>query len=300
MSEANARVIRLLDLVPFLRANPGLNLKEIANQFHMTVPDLVSDLDLLMVCGLPGYTPLELIDLSTDGGYVTLREPQNLEYPRNFTESESLILRIALLALLEESPESLQSEIQELIAKLEEQVSLHTSSENMAFVPDSIRNWRRIGEEAVIKNHKVEISYRNDTKDEVSSRKISLIRQYEHEGEFHWDAWCHLVNARRTFNLRKIVSARILDEPSEVGELSGDSVPITVKIKMRTDSQFYRKHHNLLKKTNDPEVFELQVYQQEWLIREILAAGGGATVTTPVDLRSLVQLRAKEALALYQ
>ncbi|MEY2841080.1 MAG: hypothetical protein RLY74_221 [Actinomycetota bacterium] len=300
MSEANTRVIRLLDLVPFLRANPGLSLKEIANQFHMTVPELVSDLDLLMVCGLPGYTPLELIDLSTDGGYVTLREPQNLEYPRNFTESESLILRIALSALLEESPESLQSEIQALIAKLEEQISFHTSSDNMAFVPDSIRNWRRVGEEAVSKNYKVELSYRNDTKDEVSSRKISLIRQYEKEGEFHWDAWCHLVNARRTFNLRKIVSARILDEPSEVGELSGDSVPITVKIKMRTDSQFYRKHHNLLKKTNDSEVFELQIYQKEWLIRDILAAGGGATVTTPADLRSLVQMRAKEALALYR
>jgi proteasome accessory factor C len=300
MSEANTRVIRLLDLVPFLRANPGLSLKEIANQFHMTVPELVSDLDLLMVCGLPGYTPLELIDLSTDGGYVTLREPQNLEYPRNFTESESLILRIALSALLEESPESLQSEIQALIAKLEEQISFHTSSDNMAFVPDSIRNWRRVGEEAVSKNYKVELSYRNDTKDEVSSRKISLIRQYEKEGEFHWDAWCHLVNARRTFNLRKIVSARILDEPSEIGELSGDSVPITVKIKMRTDSQFYRKHHNLLKKTNDSEVFELQIYQKEWLIRDILAAGGGATVTTPADLRSLVQMRAKEALALYR
>jgi proteasome accessory factor C len=170
----------------------------------------------------------------------------------------------------------------------------------MAFVPDSIRNWRRVGEEAVSKNQKVELSYRNDTKDEVSSRKISLIRQYEKEGEFHWDAWCHLVNARRTFNLRKIVSAQIIDEPSEVGELSGDSVPITVEIKMRTDSQFYRKHHNLLKKTNDPEVFELQIYQKEWLIRDILAAGGGATVTTPADLRSLVQMRAKEALALYR
>jgi hypothetical protein len=55
-----------------------------------------------------------------------------------------------------------------------------------------------------------------------------------------------------------------------------------------------------LKKTNDPEVFELQIYQKEWLIRDILAAGGGATVTIPADLRSLVQMRAKEALALYR
>ncbi|MEY3107899.1 MAG: hypothetical protein RL730_250, partial [Actinomycetota bacterium] len=56
MSDATGRAIRLLDLVPFLRANPGMNIKEIATEFKVSVSEIVSDLDLLMVCGLPGYT----------------------------------------------------------------------------------------------------------------------------------------------------------------------------------------------------------------------------------------------------
>ena len=300
MSEATTRAIRLLDLVPFLRAHPGLNLREIADEFRISVKELVSDLDLLMVCGLPGYTPLELIDLSTDDGYVVLRDPQNLNYPRNFTDSELLILKIALSALFEESPPQLQSEIASLISKLEEQLPKNSPVGNISFEPDAIGNLRRIGDQAITKNSKIEISYRNDTKDELTKRKISLIKQYESDGVFHWDAWCHLVNARRTFNLKKVVTANILDEESQVGEFAGETEPLTIKLKVAANSEFFRKHWNLLKKTEESDVFELQVYQKEWLIREILKAGGLAMVLSPSDLRNLVQIRANQALALYQ
>ncbi|MEY3107789.1 MAG: hypothetical protein RL730_140, partial [Actinomycetota bacterium] len=292
--------IRLLDLVPFLRANPGMNIKEIATEFKVSVSEIVSDLDLLMVCGLPGYTPLELIDLSTDEGYVTLRDPQNLEYPRNFTIHELLILKIALSALLVDSPPMLHSEIGSLISKLDHQMPNQISSEGILFVPDNILNLRRIGEEALVKNQQVEISYRNDTKDELTNRKISLIREYESEGEYFWDAWCHLANAKRTFNLEKISSATLSMDPSSIGDLSGESSALTVRLRIRQKSQFFAKHQNILKQTEEPEIYEARIYQREWLVREILSAGETATVITPSDLKVQVKKRATQALSQYQ
>lgn len=300
MSDATTRAIRLLDLVPYLRAHPGIKLKEIAEEFQISNSELVSDLDLLMVCGLPGYTPLELIDLSTEDGYVTLREPQNLNYPRNFTDSELLILKIALSALSEDSPASLQSEISVLISKLEEQMLGNAPASSIDFVPDAIRNLRRMGDQALAENRKLEISYRNDTKDELSLRKVSLIRQYESEGVFRWDAWCHLAGDRRTFNLDKVVNAKIIEEESEVGDFSGETEPLCIRLRVNANSQFYRKHRNLLKETKDLDHFEIEVYQKEWLIREILTAGGEATVIGPSDLKNLVRIRASQALALYK
>ncbi len=300
MSEATGRAIRLLDLVPFLRANPGMNIKEIATEFKVSVSEIVSDLDLLMVCGLPGYTPLELIDLSTDEGYVTLRDPQNLEYPRNFTIHELLILKIALSALLVDSPPMLHSEIGSLISKLDHQMPNQISSEGILFVPDNILNLRRIGEEALVKNQQVEISYRNDTKDELTNRKISLIREYESEGEYFWDAWCHLANAKRTFNLEKISSATLSMDPSSIGDLSGESAALTVRLRIRQKSQFFAKHQNILKQTEEPEIYEARIYQREWLVREILSAGETATVITPSDLKVQVKKRATQALSQYQ
>ena len=300
MSDATGRAIRLLDLVPYLRANPGMNIKEIATEFKVSVSEIVSDLDLLMVCGLPGYTPLELIDLSTDEGYVTLRDPQNLEYPRNFTIHELLILKIALSALLVDSPPILHSEIGSLISKLDHQMPNQISSEGILFVPDNILNLRRIGEEALVKNQQVEISYRNDTKDELTNRKISLIREYESEGEYFWDAWCHLANAKRTFNLEKISSAILSMDPSSIGDLSGESSALTVRLRIRQKSQFFAKHQNILKQTEEPEIYEARIYQREWLVREILSAGETATVITPSDLKVQVKKRATQALSQYQ
>ena len=300
MSDATGRAIRLLDLVPFLRANPGMNIKEIATEFKVSVSEIVSDLDLLMVCGLPGYTPLELIDLSTDEGYVTLRDPQNLEYPRNFTIHELLILKIALSALLVDSPPMLHSEIGSLISKLDHQMPNQISSEGILFVPDNILNLRRMGEEALVKNQQVEISYRNDTKDELTNRKISLIREYESEGEYFWDAWCHLANAKRTFNLEKISSATLSMDPSSIGDLSGESSALTVRLRIRQKSQFFAKHQNILKQTEEPEIYEARIYQREWLVREILSAGETATVITPSDLKVQVKKRATQALSQYQ
>lgn len=300
MSDATGRAIRLLDLVPFLRANPGMNIKEIATEFKVSVSEIVSDLDLLMVCGLPGYTPLELIDLSTDEGYVTLRDPQNLEYPRNFTIHELLILKIALSALLVDSPPMLHSEIGSLISKLDHQMPNQISSEGILFVPDNILNLRRIGEEALVKNQQVEISYRNDTKDELTNRKISLIREYESEGEYFWDAWCHLANAKRTFNLEKISSATLSMDPSSIGDLSGESAALMVRLRIRQKSQFFAKHQNILKQTEEPEIYEARIYQREWLVREILSAGETATVITPSDLKVQVKKRATQALSQYQ
>jgi len=300
MSDATGRAIRLLDLVPYLRANPGMNIKEIASEFKVSVSEIVSDLDLLMVCGLPGYTPLELIDLSTDEGYVTLRDPQNLEYPRNFTIHELLILKIALSTLLVDSPPMLHSEIGSLISKLDHQMPNQISSEGILFVPDNILNLRRIGEEALVKNQQVEISYRNDTKDELTNRKISLIREYESEGEYFWDAWCHLANAKRTFNLEKISSATLSMDPSSIGDLSGENAALTVRLRIRQKSQFFAKHQNILKQTEEPEIYEARIYQREWLVREILSAGETATVITPSDLKVQVKKRATQALSQYQ
>ncbi len=300
MSDATGRAIRLLDLVPFLRANPGMNIKEIAAEFKVSVSEIVSDLDLLMVCGLPGYTPLELIDLSTDEGFVTLRDPQNLEYPRNFTIHELLILKIALSALLVDSPPMLHSEIGSLISKLDHQMPNQISSEGILFVPDNILNLRRIGEEALVKNQQVEIAYRNDTKDELTNRKISLIREYESEGEYFWDAWCHLANAKRTFNLEKISSATLSMDPSSIGDLSGESAALTVRLRIRQKSQFFAKHQNILKQTEEPEIYEARIYQREWLVREILSAGETATVIAPSDLKVQVKKRATQALSQYQ
>jgi len=76
------RTARLLDLVPYLHANQGISLDELAEDFGVSTSQIQSDLTTLWMCGLPGYTPLELMDLEFDSGFVTIRNAKTLSRPR--------------------------------------------------------------------------------------------------------------------------------------------------------------------------------------------------------------------------
>lgn len=66
------RLTRLLDLVPYLLANPGAELSVTARSFGITENQLIADLQLLFVCGLPGHGPEDLIEASWEDGTIQL------------------------------------------------------------------------------------------------------------------------------------------------------------------------------------------------------------------------------------
>jgi proteasome accessory factor C len=68
-----AKTARLLDLVPFITTHQGISIKDLAKEFAISTEELLDDLNTLWMCGLPGYTPLELIDLSFESGFVSIR-----------------------------------------------------------------------------------------------------------------------------------------------------------------------------------------------------------------------------------
>ena len=72
-SRASAdRLGRLLNLVPYLLARPGIEIAQAAADLGVTERQLREDLELLWVCGLPGYGPV-------DAGVVGDRDPVTVE-----------------------------------------------------------------------------------------------------------------------------------------------------------------------------------------------------------------------------
>ena len=90
------RTARLLDLVPYLNTHQGIALNELAAHFDVTTAQMSADLTTLWMCGLPGYTPLELMDLEFESGYVTIRNAATLSKPRSITFQEGVALLLGL------------------------------------------------------------------------------------------------------------------------------------------------------------------------------------------------------------
>jgi Predicted transcriptional regulator len=93
------RTARLLDLVPYISSHQGISLKELAQTFKVDQEQMTSDLTTLWMCGLPGYTPLELMDLDFESGFVTIHNAETLSKPRSisFDEGVALVLGLDLL-----------------------------------------------------------------------------------------------------------------------------------------------------------------------------------------------------------
>ena len=80
---------------------PGIELAEAAADLGVTERQLREDLELLWVCGLPGYGPGDLIDMAFDGDRVTITYDAGIDRPLRLTPDEALALVVALRMLAE-------------------------------------------------------------------------------------------------------------------------------------------------------------------------------------------------------
>ena len=303
VESAALRAIRLLDLVPYIVAHPGISITELAKEFSITRDEVLKDLNLLFLCGLPGYTPLELIDISFDEESVVIRDPQNLAAPRNLNESEALIARIALAALEESTPRTSSAYLQ--IVALREKIAKAFSSSIPAsaitFTLDKERATLEAIEAAIMQELDLEITYNNVTKDSSSRRSITPISIIAEDKRTLVSAYCHSAKALRTFNLAQIsevsTKARIVRADLERLEDSrGSSAEVIIKSE---DSSFLSENASSLKELSK-SCYQIDIFQPEWIVRSVLAGADSIELAKPLELRAEIAERANRALLAYK
>src|SRR3954454_18312567 len=95
------RLGRLLNLVPYLLARPGILISEAAADLDISEKQLREDLELLWVCGLPGYGRGDLMDRALDGDRVTISHDAGIARPLRLNQDEAFALVVARRMLAE-------------------------------------------------------------------------------------------------------------------------------------------------------------------------------------------------------
>ena len=303
VENAALRAIRLLDLVPYIVAHPGISITELAKEFSISRDEVLKDLNLLFLCGLPGYTPLELIDISFDEESVVIRDPQNLAAPRNLNESEALIARIALAALEESTPKTSAAypQIIALREKIAKAFSSSIPASAITFTLDKERATLEAIEGAIKQELDLEITYNNVTKDSSSRRSITPISIIAEDKRTLVSAYCHSAKALRTFNLAQIsevsTKTRIVRTDLERLEDSrGSSAEVIIKSE---DSSFLSENASSLKELSK-SCYQIDIFQPEWIVRSVLAGADSIELAKPLELRAEIAERANRALLAYK
>jgi len=296
------KAARLLDLVPYISTHQGISLKALASEFDVAPAELLDDLNTLWMCGLPGYTPLELIDLSFESGYVSIRNAEVLQKVRLLTKEELVVIAIGL-DLLRDSIPTERKDLHSAITSLANKVK-GLIGEVAAVTPNVNSAHRAVILRAMKERRDIEISYHSLIRDEISNRTITPIEIGEDNGQQTLFAYCSKAKAFRTFRLDNFLSASISDQESSASndEQVQDSI-YTAKCKinsrLRTTLERFRLETTIVS-TKIGDLYEVQSFSQDWLVRNFLSTMGNTQIVDSEELAELVAAKARVTLDLYR
>ena len=293
------RTARLLDLVPYINTHQGIALKDLAAVFEVSNAQMVNDLTTLWMCGLPGYTPLELMDLDFESGYVNISNAPTLAKPRSvtFDEGVALILGLDLLrASIPTDRSDLLEKIDSLSARLSSIINLNSTFSVIAPVNQGVS---AAIDEALASRSSLEIEYHSMYRDEITQRTIFPIEIIQVEGQQYLSSYCYSATDFRQFKLDRIQKAIVTQESKTIPEDATDTKRINSRLKVLRPTREIAERFSRQDLKAGSE-FDFQTYSQQWLERSILSSGDGVALLTPPEIRASIAQMAQSMLDRYK
>ena len=218
---ASDRLLRMLGMITYLDRHEGVPVEMIAEQFGVSAHQVMDDIDTLWVTGTPGYYPHDLIDFdaaSYEQGVVRLTESRGMTRPLRLGAREAVALVAALravdaalgdamdperAAVLRSALTKLTDATGDAAAAVDVQLSVDAAPDVAAAVATALRHGRRL-----------HLRYVNAS-DVTTERDVDPIRLVTDDERSYLLGWCLLVDGERLFRVDRVLSAEVLDAPSE-------------------------------------------------------------------------------------
>ena len=193
-------------------AKDGAKVSEILERFGYTEAELTRDLNTVFFCGLPGYTPGDLMEAYIDGDEVIIDAADYFARAPRLTSMEALGLMAAGMAIIGSGQGS--PELGKAVDKLTKallpdagtvvDVDVSGDSENLAALKS-----------AAIERRVVRITYRSLAHEEETVRDIEPWAVVTTLGNWYVHGHCRMVDAERVFRVDRIRRMDVLDEEFE-------------------------------------------------------------------------------------
>jgi proteasome accessory factor C len=210
MSQRTAsRLLRILAMIPWVIANPGSSVQEVCRRFGYTEGDLAQDLNIVFVCGLPGYGPGDLMSAEIVDDEVVIDMADYFGDAPRLAPAEALALLAAGMAIDASGQGGgvLADAIDKLSAAL-----LPEGSEvidiDLAAEPELVSRLKG----AAATNEVVAITYTSLSRDETTEREVEPWAVFSSLGNWYLMGHCRLAKDRRVFRVDRIKAAAVTGE----------------------------------------------------------------------------------------
>lgn len=320
MPDPEGKIQRLLSIIPYVLKNQGVSLGELCEVFGVSQARILSDLDLIFMCGQPDYTPADLIDVAIDGDSVTIRMADYFARPMRFTAAELSGLYLACEAVQRLSglpgSSTLTSAMDRIAGVLEEgtvprdlirkSVEFHPSTPWLETVADLSR--------ACEQCRVVEMEYYTYGRDDFSRRRVHPLSLEFGMGNWYLRAWDGRSGEIRVFRVDRIkdmsVSGEKFEPPPE--EERGKPSPgpygatasgeIEVRLRFSPALARWAQEQPIFSQAEMVRgrlVCTIRTDNLSWLERELLKYGTEVEILSPPELKDRLRTRIKNLLDVY-
>ncbi len=306
--DAGDRLRRLLAVLAHLATSGEARLDELAARFDIEEATLVSELELAACCGLPPYSPDQLLELVVDDTTVRAHGLDALRRPPRLTADEGFALAAAARALLAVPGATADGPLARALGKLEAVLGEDRVAVELDR-PEHLAPLRR----AAAAGEQVEIDYLGAHRGAETTRVVEPAAVVAREGRFYLDAFCHLAGDWRRFQLARVSAVRPTGERNEARtlpvELSGPRAfaggpgVALARVAVPSARRFVLERVAAGPVERAPDgraVVPIAVGDPHFLGRLLLALGPGAEVLEPPGLAHAARDAAQRALARYR
>jgi proteasome accessory factor C len=293
--ETGARLRRLLAILAWLAQVGEAPIDEVAERFALTPAALVTELEMAACCGVPPYTPDQLMEIVVTESTVSTRVGVALARPRRLSPPEGFALAASARALLAVPGSDESGALSRALTKLDRALGGETIAVELDAPP-----LLGVVQAAVDSGGSLAISYYSASTDRVTDREIAPLRLFASEGHWYVDAWCSLAGDQRRFRVDRIGSATPVEPTGGAVERSADQGSLepfvpgpdsrTVRLSLDPRSAWLVES---IPATGPPETVggrvEVEVFVggDAWLERLLLRVGPDGRVLDPPELQSV-------------
>jgi proteasome accessory factor C len=219
---ASERLQRLLSLIPWVAAGDGPTVKEICARFELGESDLLADLALVSMVGVPPYTPDELFDVVVEDDRVWVHLSPSFQRSLRLTPDQALALVASGASLLAVPGADPEGALARGLAKLAGTLGVdpdETVDVDLGNASAEVLATLRAG---ITERRSVKLDYYAHGRDEMTVRTIDPYRVYADQGQWYVVGHDHLREGERLFRVDRIVAAELLDATFEPPEEQRD------------------------------------------------------------------------------
>ena len=311
-SKTVQRLQRLLAVVPYVVRHPGTPVRELSKLFEVSEPEILADLNLLFLTGLPPYGPGDLIEVDIDDeARVWIRMADFFSRPVRLTRAEALALYLRGNELLGAGGVDEADALRAALGKIAEALGGEALGELHVDVRDGpAPGPLEVVRAGVAERQTLEIEYYSANRDQISTRRIDPEHVFSALGNWYVVAWDRTAEAERLFRLDRIREVSVTDERFEPRGLIGQgrdlytrsAEDVDVRLRLGPRARWVAEYYVVSEATEREGFLEVTLPTKDlaWAAKLVLRLGGEARIMEPAELRDLTRELALTTLQHYQ